>query len=47
MIAFDVMLNGARIDTVFRNRHANIENVRKELIARMHYDSSITLVPVV
>jgi hypothetical protein len=46
MIAFDVMLNGARIDTVFRNREANPENVRKELISRMFYDEAITLIAV-
>lgn len=43
MKAIDIMLNGTRIDTVFRHRDANLENVRKDLIENMMYDPDIVL----
>jgi len=39
--AFDVMLNGARIDTVFKPAHLKPTQVRNQLIADERYDSAI------
>lgn len=39
--AFDVMLNGARITTVFKPAHLKPAQVRNQLIANEHYDSDI------
>jgi hypothetical protein len=41
--AFDVMLNGRRITTVFRAAHLKPNQVRNQLIADEHYDSDITV----
>lgn len=42
--AFDVMLNGRRIDTVFFRKGATAEQVRDELVNRRMYDSEISVV---
>ncbi len=39
--AFDVMLNGVRVSTVFKPAHLKPAQVRNQLIAEDHYDSSI------
>lgn len=42
--AFDVMLNGVRINTVFFRKGATAEQVRNELINRQMYDSAISVI---
>ena len=39
--AFDVMLNGVRINTVFRDAKMRAEQVRNQLIANEMYDGDI------
>jgi len=39
--AFDVMLNGVRLITVFKSASLNASQVRNWLIANEHYDSDI------
>lgn len=44
--AFDVMLNGTRINTVFEPKYRTEESVRKYLVERMMYDPDIEVVDV-
>ena len=39
--AFDVMLNGVRVATVFKSAHLKPTQVRNWLIANEHFDSGI------
>lgn len=39
--AFDIMLNGTRVATVFKPAHLKPAQVRNQLIAEDHYDSAI------
>jgi hypothetical protein len=42
-VAFDVMLNGVRIDTVFRHSRFSAQQIRNQLVAEMCYDSDIVV----
>jgi aspartyl/asparaginyl-tRNA synthetase len=44
--AFDVMLNGTRINTVFEPKFRTEESVRRYLVERMQYDPEIVVVDV-
>jgi hypothetical protein len=44
--AYDVMLNGARVTTVFRNHYYDADSVRRHLVNREMYDPDITVVRV-
>ena len=41
--AFDVMLNGVRLTTVFKPAHLKSAQVRNQLIERAGYDADITV----
>lgn len=41
--AFDVMLNGVRIATVFKPANLKEAQVRNQLIANEHYDGEIVV----
>jgi hypothetical protein len=41
--AFDVMLNGVRIDTVFKPAHLKAAQVRNQLVANEMYDGAIVV----
>ncbi len=41
--AFDIMLNGVRVDTVFQPAYLKPAQVRNQLIERSGYDVSITV----
>lgn len=42
--AYDVMLNGGRVTTVFRAHYYDAEVVRRYLVNREMYDPDITVV---
>lgn len=39
--AYDVMLNGVRINTVFKPANLSASQVRNQLVANDHYDPDI------
>lgn len=39
--AFDIMMNGTRVGTVFKPNHMNANQVRNQLIEQEHYDTGI------
>ena len=39
--AFDVMINGVRVSTVFKPAHLNSNQVRNQLIEKENYDTAI------
>jgi hypothetical protein len=41
--AFDIMLNGTRVATVFKPAHLKPAQVRNQLISNEHYDGEIVV----